>query len=244
MSYGGETPSTLSDVLRYVVALYVEIGPAHATGTTYAAGATVAANGRVYTCHAGGVAAEAPSGPGSYVDANGVGWYPLFYSGDRFDAQEGAPPRIYFRRSKAAGSVGPVLEIGSRQIGSFGESVIAHIWGAESESDDEARYDNALAMGARLMAAFNAAGVGRLTLVRMERDSQTSVVTFGEQYQLEVGYVWAIPRDEAIEIAARALAQAAEDAGEFPQSPPDPDRPNGPSTVTFQNQIVMENERP
>lgn len=244
MSTGGATPSTLSDVIRYVIALYArpEVTPAHVVGDTYAIGDQVSADGRVYTCHAAGVAAEAPSGIGTYSDANGVGWFALFYTEETWENeyQQGAPPRIYFKRVKANPGIGPVLEISSRQIGSFGEGIRAYIWGAEeSEDGEQDRYDFAMAMAKRLYAAFNAAGCGRLSLNAFEPDPDEPDLSFGAQYILEVAFTWEVPRDDAIDAAAKALA----DLGAVSESPLDPDRPDGGNGSTYGINVVMENNR-
>lgn len=244
MSAAGPIPSTLSDVLRYVVQLYVRerinAGAAWTLGTTYAAGDQVASDGRVYTCFAPGVAAEAPTGPGSQTDSAGVGWFPLFFEGERHDGSEGAPPRIMFLQTAGGtgSALGPVLHIGGGELGSITESCTCYVWGRETAADAD-RYDDAKARVMRLYAAFNAAAVGRLELRRLERGDQTRLVTFGEQYQMEIGYVWAVPRDAAIDAAAEALAVA----GVIGDSPVNPDRPNGPTGLLFNVDVTVENLR-
>ncbi len=242
MSTGGHIPSTLSDVLRFVRAIYAHpsVTPAWVLGAAYTAGTQAASDGRVYTCFSPGVALTAPTGPGSQSDANGTGWYPLFFEGERFDESEGAPPRIWIVQSKSgSGSkLGPVLEIGARQLGSITEACVCYVWGAETVENGD-RYDAAKAMILRLVAAFNAAAVGRLEYRRLERGDQTSLVTYGEEYQLEIAYTWAVPRDGAVDTAAAALAEV----GGYSQAPPDPDRPGGGTGSTFKIAVEMQDTR-
>lgn len=159
-----------------------------------------------------------------------------FEMGECFDGSEGAPPRIRFVVTRGQSALGPVLEVGARQLGSISEAVTCYVWGSET-LDDADRYRDAKARVMTLLAAFNAAGVGRLVLRRLERGDTTSLITYGEQYQMEIAYVWAVPRSDAVDRAARALALTG-------ASPPDPSRPNGDTGQTMIVNVVSNPTRP
>lgn len=241
MSLGGPPPSTLADVLRYVVKLWAkvaELGPGglYTTGHTYAVGDIVSSNAAPYVCWAAGTATgPGPSGVGSSRDANGVGWRPLIYTGERFDQQEGAPPRLYFRPDPDE-KIGPVLDIGGREIASRMQSCDVFVWGAETTADLD-RYDAADALLDQAIAAVFTAGAGRITMGDVKRQDETSIDTFGEEYRWRFEYARLVPRSDAFEAAAAALALLS-------KSPEDPDRPNGGNGLTPVVAVVSANARP
>lgn len=198
MSYRGNAPSTLSDVLRYVRALYAQAGLLRDPSTNQ-----------------GGIE---------------------MLTGERYRRQDGAPPRIVFEQLAKPGNVGGPLEIGARQSASVTETCLCRVWGAETTADAD-RYDAAKALAAQLLDGFKIAAPGRLRGAQILREDETSIETFGEEYQLLVSYTWAVPRDEQLRQAATALALVSD-------SPQDPDRPNGGTGLSFTPAVVVENERP
>ena len=155
--------------------------------------------------------------------------------GERYDQQEGAPPRLFFRPDKR-GKLGPIFEITGRSVGSWTHGCMVYVWGAESATDLD-RYDAAEALVMQVQAALQIAGVERSSFGDITREDGTSLVTFGEEYSFRFEYTWAVPRDPALEAAALAL-------GLLSQSPTDPDRPLGPTPQTFTVNVAMSNTRP
>lgn len=198
MSLGGPPPSTLSDVLRYVVALYTQAG-------------LVRTN---------------PADPSTGTE---------ILVGERYDQQEGAPPRILFRVTRD-GHLGPVFELTGRSVGSWTQGCEVFVWGRETTSDLD-RYDDAMARAMQAQAALQIAGVERATFGKVTRGDGTPIVTFGEDYSFRFEYTWAIPRDAVLEAAANAL-------GAISQTPTDPDRPLGPTGNVFSINVVTHNVRP
>lgn len=156
------------------------------------------------------------------ADSNLGGVELLF--GERYLKQEGSPPRIVFVRED--GDIGPVLAVGARQVNSITETVRCYVWGAET-SDDVDRQRAAEALAHRLLNAFKATAPGRLAGKVRLRNSDTNVVTYGEELVLDLAYSYGVPYDDAIWDAAYA---AAPDPA---LSPPDPDRPQGDTGDTF-----------
>lgn len=197
MSLGGPPPSTLSDMLRYVVALYAQAGLIRTDLADPSTGIEIIV-------------------------------------GERYEQQEGAPPRLFFRPDKD-GKLGPVYELTGRSIGSWSQSCNVYTWGAESAVDLD-RYDSAMALAMQAQAALQIAGVQRATFGPVTRQDGTSILTFGEEYAFRFEYVWEVPRDATLEAAAIAL-------GALSQSPTLPDQPNGPTGDTFSVNVVMQNGR-
>jgi hypothetical protein len=200
VSLGGPAPSTLSDVLRYVVALYTQAG-------------LVRTN---------------PADPATGIE---------ILTGERYDRQEGAPPRLFFRPDKQ-GRMGPVRELTGRSVGTWTHGCNVYAWGAETAADLD-RYDAAIALAMQVRAALHLAVAARGGAFEVVRADETSLVTFGEDYMFRFEYTWDIPRDDALERAALALAQA----NGYSQSPTDPDRPHGPTPQTFSVNVVSQNAR-
>jgi hypothetical protein len=236
VSFGGASPSTLADVLRYVVALFAQMYPPWASGTPYAAGTLIGSSGAPWVCYAPGTSAgpAGPSGLASQTDAGGVGWTPLIYVGERYDRQEGATPRLYFRPSPKERMAG-VLEIGDRQVASRIQACDVFVWGAETTADLD-RYDAADALLDLVIAGVFTAGAGRIAGGDVDRQDGTSIETLGEEYRWHFEYARLVPRSDAIEAAAAALALMS-------KSPDDPDRPNGGNGLTPQINVVVTNTR-
>jgi hypothetical protein len=197
VSLGGPPPSTLSDVLRYVVALYTQAG----------------------------LVRTVPGDPSTGIEV---------LIGERYDQQEGAPPRLFFRYDPR-GQMGPVLELTGRDVGSWKHGCMVYAWGAETLSDLD-RYDAAVALTMQARAALHIAAAARGGTVEVVRADESSLNTFGEDYSFRFEYTWSIPRDDALERAALAL-------GATSQSPTDPDRPNGDTGYTFSVNVAMQNGR-
>lgn len=236
MSLGGAPPSTLADVLRYVVALYVAATPAWAQSTAYATSAMVSANGAVFVCYVAGTsdAGAGPSGTGSQADANGVAWFPLIYVGERYLRQEGATPRIVFVPTTRE-RWGGILDIGSREVASRLQGCDVYVWGAETLADLD-RYDDADARLDDMIAAVFIAGAGRITGGDVVREAETNIATFGEEYRWSFVYARQVPCSDRMEAAAMALSLTS-------QSPTDPDRPLGGTGMSFEESVVTSNPR-
>jgi hypothetical protein len=190
MSSQGNTPSTLSDVLRYIEAIYALI-PDETT---------------------------------------------VFFDGEEHLESEGAPGRIIFVQTEDGGELGPPLAIGANQAASITETVVCYVWGSETVADAD-RCDDAKARSMRLLAAFKAAAPGRLAMRRLSRMKGTNIVTFGEEWRMTIAYTWAVPQDRAVTKAAKTLG------GPSPL-PPDPDRPDGNTGMTFTFAPTLLNTRP
>jgi hypothetical protein len=177
-------------------------------------------------------------GEADFPHADGSGKTEILI-GERHLGSEGASRRVLFVPSKG-GKLGPVLEIGARQIRSWTPDCAVYVWGNESANDLD-RYREAERITMRVVAALNEAGVGRIEFGSEERLAGTNVVTYGEEFRILFDYSHAIPRDAAIDAAAETLAQA----GATSQSPQDPDRPDGGSGLSFNGiNVTMANERP
>jgi hypothetical protein len=198
VSLGGPPPSTLSDVLRYVVALYTQAG----------------------------LVRTVPADPSTGIE---------ILIGERYKKSEGAPPRLFFQYDDR-GEMGPVLELTGRDVASWTHGCWVYAWGAESATDLD-RYDSAIALAMQVRAALHIAAAARGGAVEVVRAARSSLNTFGEDYSFRFQYTWSIPRDNALELAALALAATS-------QSPTDPDRPNGSTGQTFSVNVVAQNARP
>ena len=212
----GPPRSTVADVIGEIVRHYAATasrGP-YATGTSYAAGDTVASDSRVYVCFAPGTSTgSGPAGMGSQRDANGVGWTPLVYVGERYLRQHGAPPRIVIVQGSGEES-GPG-RVGDGNIARKTAQIVAYLWAAES-ADDLVRY---AAIEAAEDAWSNTVGKvipGRSVRRTVNPTITANIVTFGEDRQFIVDYSRGVPRDAAIWAVPVT-----------PISPPDPMRPNG-----------------
>jgi hypothetical protein len=244
VSLGGPPPSTLADVLRYVVALWAKAaelasGPPFAglytAGHAYSAGDIISSSAVPFVCFAAGTAVGAgPSGTGSASDVNGVGWRPLIFVGERYEQAEGAPPRIFFVPDKTE-RAGPILEISARQIASRTQGCDVYVWGSETVVDTD-RYDAADALLDEVMSSLFDAAAGRVTWGQIDRQAETSIVTFGEELLLHFDYARLVPRSDVFEAAAAALALTS-------QSPSDPDRPFGGNGLTPVVQVITQETR-
>ena len=161
-----------------------------------------------------------------------------WYTGERYLEQEGAPPRIVAVPTGSGSTLGPVLELGARQVGSITEGATLYVWGAEHD-DDTLRYEDARARLMRVIAAINASAPGRVEWRGISRGDATRITTYGEEYRAEITYVWAVPRDEAIDRAAQRLAAAATLA----PVPPRPDYPRGSTGAVYAITVDMEDTR-
>lgn len=202
MSTAGAPPSTIDDVITYVIALLVQCGEA------------------------------------DYPHVNGSGLTEIVV-GERYLQSDGASRRILVLPDEPRGKIGGPLEVGARQVGSWTANATWFVWGDEN-ADDRDRIREARRITMRLVAALKAAGAARIELVSVDRLKATNIVTYGEEFRIEMSYAWQIPRDDAIEQAAAALITGGLD---YSTSPPDPDRPNGGTGRTFEVNITMENDR-
>ncbi len=142
--------------------------------------------------------------------------------GDRYDESEGKPPRIRVLIGDA-GNLGPPTKIGGGHIGSMHENARFFVWGAETTADGD-RHRAAMTICLRLVNVFQKG--------RIERSSRTSILTFGEEYQINVEWIWNVPHDAAIWAVPVT-----------PVSPNDPAQPNGPTGKTFVITPAAEIER-
>lgn len=157
-------------------------------------------------------------GQADFPHVNGSGFTEVLI-GERYDQGEGASNQILFIPTEEGGALGPPLHVSSREIGSIGESCVCYVWGSETTAD-ATRYQSARALVMRLMACFNVAAPGMITWGRETRSAGTDITTFGEEFRLVITYTWAVPRDAAVDAAARVL-------GPVTSGLSDPDRPNG-----------------
>ncbi len=150
--------------------------------------------------------------------------------GDRHDLEEGCPPRVFVLIGDT-GALGPPLTISGGNIASIRENARFFVWGAET-ADDADRHRAAMVLAMRLINCFLKVAPGRIKLGRLERSSKTSIVTFGEEYQIGVEWAWSVPRDAAIWAVPVT-----------PVSPVDPAKPNGDTGVSFDVTITADPSR-
>jgi len=228
----GPPRSTVADALALIVAHYAATASrgAWAAATVYAAGDTVSSDGRVYVCFAGGTSNTlAPFGMGSQRDANGVGWTPLVYVGERYLKQTGAPPRIVIVPGN--GELGGPRTMGAGNVAQDTEEIRAFLWAAEV-ADDLARYaaiENAKDIWINIVRKLMP---GRSEIRTVNPTITANIVTFGEDRQMIVRYGRDVPRDAAIWNVAIT-----------PISPPDPDRPQGDTGYEFEVTTSLEPTR-
>ena len=213
----GPPRSTVADALAAIVAHYAATASrgAWAPGTSYAVGDTVGNGGALFACYAAGTSdnGTGPAGVGSQTDANGVGWRPVVYVGERYLRQHGAPPRIVVVPGN--GEIGGPIRMGDGNVASDAEEIRAFVWAAESP-DDIGRYVFIEAMKDAWINMIRKIMPGRAELRTVNPTLVTNVVTFGEDRQLVAVYKRSVPRDAAIWSVPVT-----------PLSPPDPARPNG-----------------
>lgn len=217
MPHGQGPPrSTVADAIALIVFHYAQTSSrgAWTTATSYAVGDQVASDGRVYSCFAAGLsAATGPAGMGSQRDANGVGWTPLIYVGERYLKQTGAPPRIVI--VPGAGQSGPPSRLNAGNIARDVEELRAYLWAAET-ADDLARYTAIEAAKDTWINIIRKIMPGRAEIKTINPALVSNIVTFGEDRQIVALYERSVPRSAAISnVPITAI------------SPPDPDRPNG-----------------
>lgn len=150
--------------------------------------------------------------------------------GERYEEQEGAPPRIFVLVNQD-GQLGPPNKLGAGFIAGITERCKFLIWGAETPADGD-RYRAAKAIMVRLINAIRASAPGRATGLRIVRSDTPKIVTYGEEYQLNMDYFWAVPKDAAIWAVPTT-----------PVSPPDPDRPHGDTGYDFEVITPVEGSR-
>lgn len=175
---------------------------------------------------------------GDVAAANdGGGGTMRIFHGEEYVDQNDTPPRIVFILGEESGELGGVLEVGARQVASWGEVISAHVWGAGPS--DDARLDDALARSDRLINAFKATVGGRLRGRRWTREQTPRKLKHGEEVMLAITYSRPVPYADDIFAAAYALAPAP------PYSPANPDQPNGPTGLEYDTTpITLANGRP
>lgn len=228
----GPPRSTSADAIALIVAHYAAITSegAWASATAYAVGDTVERSGAVYLCFAAGTSAGvAPSGMGSQRDANGVGWTPFIYVGERYLRQHGAPPRIVIVQGD--GEIGAPRQLGAGNIAKDVEEIRAFLWAAE-DLNDIARYAAIEAMKDAWINVIRKIMPARAEIRSVNPAMATNVVTFGEDRQIIVRYERQVPRDAAIWNVLLT-----------PVAPPDPDRPAGDTGYTFEVVTPVEGSR-
>jgi hypothetical protein len=150
--------------------------------------------------------------------------------GERYLRQHGAPPRLVLVRG--SGDAGGALRIGDGNVGSWGQSFTAFIWGAET-LDDALRYDAQDALSDQIVNTIRAIIPGRANITSINPLVTTNVITYGEELQLRVTYTRSVPRDAviwAVEVTPVS-------------SPPDPMRPQGDTGDTFSLDATTEGSR-
>lgn len=228
----GPPRSTVADALALILAHYVAIAPQGpwAPGSSYTAGDMVASDSRVYLCFAAGTsAAVAPAGMGSQRDANGVGWTPFLYIGERYLKQHGAPPRIVVIQGN--GEISGPRKLGDGNIAKDVEEITAFLWASEA-LDDLARYAEIEAMKDAWINMIRKVMPARAEIRSVNPVVTSNIVTFGEDRQIITRYERQVPRDGAIW-----------NVPVTPISPPDPDRPHGDTGYTFEVVTPVEGER-
>lgn len=159
------------------------------------------------------------------------------FHGEEYLDQNDTPPRVVFVLGEDGGDLGPVLEIGARQVASVTEPISVHIWGAGAR--DDARTDDAKARAHRIINAFKASTPGRLRGKLITREQSPRILKHGEEVVIRLAYSWAVPEDEDVYEAAYALAPVPA------LSPPNPDQPGGPTGLEFfTTPITLTNARP
>lgn len=229
----GPPRSTVADAIAAIVYHYAATATrgAWATSTSYAAGDTVSADGRVYVCYAPGASdtGSGPAGMGSQLDENGVGWTPLVYVGERYLRQHGAPPRIVI--VPGDGTLEGPGRVGDGNVARDVEEIRAYLWAGEA-SDDIARYAAIEAAKDAWINILRKVIGGRVQHRTVNPTINANVVSFGEDRQLVATYSRGVPRDAAI----WAVEQT-------PITPPDPMRPNGDNGLSYTFTPTVEIER-
>ena len=168
---------------------------------------------------------------------DGAGGTMRAFHGEEYADQNDTPPRVVFILGEDGGDLGGVLEVGARQVASWGETISAHIWGAGPS--DDARLDDALARGDRIVNAIKATVAGRVRGKRWSREQTPRKLKFGEEVALVFALSRPVPYADDIFAAAYALAPVP------PLSPANPDEPNGPTgNEFFTTPITLANGRP
>jgi hypothetical protein len=150
--------------------------------------------------------------------------------GERYEQQEGAPPRIFVLLDQD-GALGPPHKLGGGYIAGITERCKFLIWGAETPADGD-RYRAAKAILVRLVNAIRASAPGRVKGLRITRGDTPAIVSYGEEYQLSMEYLWPVPVD------ARIWAVPT-----TPVAPTDPDRPHGDTGNEFDVQVPAQGSR-
>jgi len=218
----GPPRSTVADAIALALYHYAAVASrgTYASGQLYAVGDQVSSGGRVYNCFAPGTSTGVgPAGMGSQRDANGVGWTPFIYVGERYLKQGGAPPRIVI--VPGGGEIGGPRVMGAGNVADDVEEIRAFLWAAEA-ADDLVRYAAIEDMKDRWINIIRKIIPGRAQLRTVNPTLASNVVTFGEDRQVIAKYERQVPRDAAIW-----------DVPITPVAPSDPDRPNGDTGLQY-----------
>jgi len=137
--------------------------------------------------------------------------------GERYDGQEGAPPRVFVLTGEDGSVGGPDRIGGGMFVAGVRERCTFLIWGAETAADGD-RYRAAKDIGVDLTNALRLVAPGKIKGLQLRRPYKTDILTYGEQYRLGVEYAWNVPRRARIWNVAVT-----------PNAAPDPMKPNGPT---------------
>lgn len=234
MAIHGDGPprSTVADVLAAIQYHYASTASqgAWATATSYAVGDTASSGGITYVCYAAGVSTAAPTGTGTTTPATtGAGWHPFLYVGERYLKQHGAPPTIVV--VPGPGTIGAPTSIGAGNVAKDTEEIRAFLWAPEALGDI-ARYTAIEDMKDRFVNVLRKIIPGKLAMRQVNPALLTNILTFGEDRQIIAEYTREVPRDAEIW-----------NVPIVPKSPPDPDRPNGPTPYDFVVEATVEGNR-
>jgi len=150
--------------------------------------------------------------------------------GERYEEQEGAPPRVFCLVGED-GSVGGPGAVDANFVAGVTERCTMLLWGDETTADGD-RYRAAKQLGIVLINVLRLVAPGRLSGLTLRRPYKTDLNTFGEEYRLTFEYQWRVPRVAAIWAVPVT-----------PLSPYDPMRPNGDTGTTFTLDVTTEGSR-
>lgn len=159
---------------------------------------------------------------------------PIFV-GERYLRQEGKPRRIVLVPDD--GNLGAVLGAGEGTVAGVTLACTAYLWGAETAADLD-RYDDATSLLHRFVNVLKRVAGARVKDAPIEREKDTNIETFGEEYRLRFSYEYGIALDQ--EVWNCAIPTAADEQ----LSPPPYDSPPGTPASTIAIDITVSPEEP
>lgn len=150
---------------------------------------------------------------------------PLFFGKKHLDnLGPGSAPRIVFVPDEE-GTLGGPLKLNAGYVASWTHGCTVHVLGVEP-GDEEGRFEPAYALAARVVTAIKALDPAHLVVApgRPKDVSPLKVGAPGSAIAFTFTFATNIAQDAAILAASKQLT---------PISPPDPDRPEGDTGLSF-----------